>query len=55
MVKVMSSLRKKTDFSGGSSGEQSAFQYREHGFNPWSGKIPHSTCSTTAKTVCRSH
>ena len=25
-----------------SSGEESALQGKEHGFDPWSGKIPHA-------------
>ena len=34
------------------SGEESACQFRGHGFNPWSRKIPHalgqlSLCATT--------
>ena len=36
------------------SGEESACQCREHGFEPWSGKIPHaakqlSSCATTTE------
>ena len=27
-------------FTGGTSGKQSAWQCRRHGFNPWVGKIP---------------
>ena len=30
------------DFSGGSEVKQSACQYKRHGFDPWSGKIPHA-------------
>ena len=41
------------------SGEESAFQCRRHGFNPWSGKISHaveqlSPCTTTAEPVLQS-
>ena len=37
-----------------SSGKESAFQCRGHGFNPWSGEIPHATeqqspCATTTE------
>ena len=36
---------------------RSTCQCRGHGFNPWSGKIPHtaeqlSSCATAAKPVC---
>ena len=38
------------------SGEESACQCRGHGFEPWSGKIPHATeqlssCATTTEPV----
>ncbi|KAJ8780365.1 hypothetical protein J1605_011629 [Eschrichtius robustus] len=41
------------DFPGG-SGWESACQCRGHGFEPWSGKIPHATeqlslCATTTE------
>ena len=40
-----------------SRGEESTCQCREHGFNPWSRKIPHaveqlSPCATTAEPEC---
>ena len=40
-----------------SSGKESAWQYRGQGFNPWSGKIPHtsgqlSLCVTTTELTC---
>ena len=39
-----------------SSGEKSTCQYRGHGFNPWSGKIPHATgqlslCTTNTESA----
>ena len=41
------------------SGKESACQCRRHGFNPWSGKIPHdvgqlSPCTETAEPALRS-
>ena len=38
------------------SGEESTCQFRGHGFEPWSGKIPHATeqlspCTTTTEPV----
>ena len=38
------------------SGKESAYQCRRHGFNPWSGKIPHaagqlSPCATATETT----
>ena len=43
----------------GRSGWESAFRCRGHGFEPWSGKIPHaakqlSSCATTAEPVLKS-
>ena len=39
------------------SGKESACQFRGHGFEPWSGKIPHaaeqlSQCATTTEPAC---
>ena len=39
------------------SGKESACQCRGHGFDPWSGKIPHpmeqqSPCAATAEPAC---
>ena len=41
------------------SGKESTCQCRRHGFNPWSGKIPHAVekltpCITTEPTCCNS-
>ena len=41
------------------SGKESAWQCRRHGFQPWSGKIPHagehlSSCTTTVEPVLQS-
>ena len=43
-------------FPSWSSGRESACQCRGHGFDPWSGKIPHaaeqlSPCTTTTEPV----
>ena len=42
------------------SGEESACQCEGHGFEPWSGKIPHaaeqlSPCATTTEPTCRNY
>ena len=42
------------DFPGGAVVKESACQYRGHGFDPWSGKIPHaveqlSLCATATE------
>ena len=44
-------------FPWSSVGKESTCQCRGHGFNPWSGKIPHaleklSPCITTTEPVC---
>ena len=42
------------------SGQESACQCRGHGFEPWSGKIPHATeqlspCTTTTEPACHNY
>ena len=42
------------------SGWESACQSRRHGFEPWSGKIPHaseqlSPCATTTESACHNY
>ena len=34
-----------------SSGKESAFQCRGHGFDPWSGKIPHAVEQLSPSTT----
>ena len=48
--------KKKTGLPWWRSGKESACQCRGHGFEPWSGKIPHaveqlSPCTTTTEPV----
>ena len=49
----------KWEFLWWLSGEESACRCRQHGFYPWSGKIPHVTeqlspCATTIEPVLQS-